>query len=119
FAPAPASAYCDDRLKQGARMKRVQHMVLVRFKGQRPPTRVGDLFAALARLRHSIPGILHYSGGPYASPEGLHGGFTHGFLMTFTDAQARNRYLDHPEHEKVKAAFLPLLDNVIAFDFEE
>ena len=86
-------------------MKKVQHMVLVKFKEGTPAARVADLFAALGRLKQSVGGIVHYGGGPYSSPEGLQGGFTHGFLMTFADAAARNRYLDHPEHEQVKRSF--------------
>jgi hypothetical protein len=100
-------------------MKKVQHMVLVRFKPGMSQQRIDQLFADLAGLRQTIPGILHYSWGPYASPEGLHGGFTHGFLMTFQSAAARDTYLTHPEHEKVKEGILPVVENVIAFDFEE
>jgi len=42
--------------------------------------------------------------------------------MGFEDAIARDAYLPHPEHEKVKAKILDLLegglDGVVAFDFE-
>ena len=55
-----------------------------------PETKVGPLFAALGELPKRIPGILHFSGGPYASPEGLNQGFTHGFLFTFEGAKARD-----------------------------
>ena len=47
---------------------------------------------------------------------------THGFCMTFPDAAARDAYLPHPEHEKVKAVVLEVLDGgldgVVAFDYE-
>jgi hypothetical protein len=39
--------------------------------------------------------------------------------MTFADAGARDVYLTHPEHEKVKSEFLPLVEAAVAFDFEE
>ena len=100
-------------------MSKVHHLVLLRFKGSAPASRIADLFTALGRLQLSIPGMLHYSGGPYSSPEGLNDGFTHGFHMTFADASTRNRYLNHPEHEAVKAEFLPIVEKVIAFDYEE
>jgi hypothetical protein len=100
-------------------MKRVHHLVVVKFKPDTSATTVSRLFAALARLKQVIPGIAHYAGGPYASPEGLNQGFTHGFLMTFTNAAARDTYLTHPDHEQVKRDFLPSIENVIAFDFEE
>jgi len=100
-------------------VKKVQHMVVLQFKKGVPAEKIAELFGELARLRQVIPGIEHFSGGPYASQEGLHQGFTHGFLMTFRDAESRDRYLPHPEHERVKQAILPHIDNVLAFDFEE
>jgi hypothetical protein len=39
--------------------------------------------------------------------------------MTFVDHNARDNYLTHPQHEKVKQAILPWIDGVVAFDFEE
>jgi hypothetical protein len=99
-------------------MAKVQHIVLLRFQpgaeGQAEP-----LFAALAELRRRLPGFLHFSAGPYASPEGLNRGLTHGCLMTFADAGARDHYLGHPDHERVKAQFLPFVADVVVFDFEE
>jgi hypothetical protein len=98
-------------------MKKIHHMVLVKFaahKMQRAP----ELLAALQKLRQLMPGFLSLCGGPYSSPEGLNQGYTHGYLMTFVSAAARDQYLTHPEHDKLKAAFLPDLEGVVAFDFE-
>lgn len=100
-------------------MKKVQHLVLLKFKSAEAARQWGALYAALAALRKTIPGILAFSGGPYSSPEGLNQGFTHGFVMTFASAADRNRYLDHPDHEQVKRDFLPYVEHVIAFDYEE
>jgi hypothetical protein len=99
-------------------MPKIHHIVLLKFKpgGEE---KVQPLFAALDRLRSRLPGFLHFAGGPYASAEGLNQGFTHGCLMTFTDAVARDLYLGHPDHEKVKQEFLPFVADVIAFDFAD
>ena len=98
-------------------MSQVQHVVLVKFKaghdGQAPA-----LFSALADLKTKLPGMLAYRYGTNSSPEGLNQGFTHGFVMSFVDAAARDRYLDHADHEAVKAKYLPFVDNVLVFDFE-
>jgi hypothetical protein len=76
-----------------------------------------------AALRHKIPGIRDFSWGPYSSPEGLHRGFTHGFAMTFADEASRDAYLPHPEHERVKAQIVEVLDGgldaAVAFDWVE
>ena len=100
----------------------IHHLVLFRIKPSATPAQVARMFADLAGLRAKIPGLLSFAGGAYASPEGLNQGYTHGFAMTFRDAGARDVYLPHPEHEKVKATILPLLEGglagVAAFDFE-
>jgi hypothetical protein len=97
------------------------HMVLLRIRADVPAEQVDAVFAALAGLQETIPGIRSYSGGPYESDEGLNKGFTHGFCMTFDDAAARDAYLPHPEHEVVKAQVLEVLDGgldgVVAFDY--
>ena len=100
-------------------MARVHHMVLLAFTPGTPERTAADFFADLGRLKALLPGMVYFAGGPYCSPEGLNQGFTHGFLMTFHDAQARDEYLFHPEHEAVKARHLPAVEKVIAFDFEE
>ncbi len=45
-------------------------------------------------------------------------GLTHGFIMTFADAAARDAYVVHPDHEKFKAAALEMVEDVVIFDFE-
>jgi len=100
-------------------MSRVHHMVLLRFKPSATNDKVQALWAALAALKQELPGIVYFAAGPYASPEGLNQGFTHGFLMTFVNAAARDSYLIHAEHEKVKQDFLPDVENVVVFDFAE
>lgn len=100
-------------------MGTVQHMVLLRFKPEATDELIANLFAQLFELREKIPGILHFSGGPYSSPEGLNQEFTHGFLVTFVDEAARDAYLPHPEHERVKEAVIPWVEGVVAFDFVE
>ena len=97
------------------------HMVLLRIRKDVPKKQVDAVFAELASLKTKIAGIRSYSAGPYSSRGGLNRGFTHGFCMTFEDAAARDAYLPHPEHEKVKKSVLAVLDGgldgVIAFDY--
>jgi hypothetical protein len=100
----------------------IHHMVLLRIRSDVPRAEVAEVFRAIDALRGKIPGILSFAWGPYASPEGLQRGFTYAFHMTFRDADARDAYLPHPEHERVKAQVLGVLegglDGVLAFDFE-
>ena len=93
-------------------------MVLFDFKEETTPDHRQYLHE-LAGLKALCPGILHFAGGAYSSPEGMNGDFTHGFLMTFDSSENRDIYLPHPEHERVKSIILPHIKNVIAFDCED
>jgi hypothetical protein len=94
----------------------VYHIVLLTFKPG-SESRFEPLMTALGALRSKLPGMTGISGGPYDSPEGFNQGYTHGFIITFADPAARDRYLTHPDHEQVKADFLPLVEKVVAFDY--
>jgi hypothetical protein len=100
----------------------ITHIVLLELKKSAKPAQIRAMFAALAGLKKKIPGIVSFEYGPYSSPEGFNKGYTHGFVMTFKSAKARDAYLPHPEHEKVKKKVLALLEGglagVVAFDFE-
>jgi hypothetical protein len=65
-----------------------------------------------------IPGITEFIGGAYSSEEGLNQGYTHAFIMTFENAAARDNYLSHAEHERIKGEVVTLVQSIIAFDFE-
>lgn len=100
-------------------MPRVQHMVILKFKPEVTQERIDELFAMVDAMQGKIPGIEYCKGGPYSSPEGFNQGYTHGFLVTFKDAAARDAYLPHPEHDKVRDALLASIEAAVAFDFEE
>lgn len=59
--------------------------------------RFTDVFRA---LQNTIPGIIGFEHGANNSPENLHRGLTHIYLLTFESVAARDAYLPHPEHKK-------------------
>ena len=93
-------------------------LALAKFKPGTSEQAIRDFFESISKLREVTPGILDYSWGANNSPEGLGQGFTHAFVMTFKDAAARDAYLPHPAHEKVKQLVLPHVESVIVFDYE-
>lgn len=99
-------------------MLQVQHMVVVKFKPDVPAAKIAAIFDDLHRFWARTPGIRYFADGPYSSTEGLNQGFTHGFLVTFESTAARDAYLANPDHDRIKDAVIPLLDGVMAFDFE-
>ena len=99
-------------------MAKVKHIALLKFKESTSQESIDQVFSDLLDLSENIPGVEDYVSGLNNSPEGLTQGYTHGFVMTFTDAAARDAYLPHPDHEKFKTAALPHVETVVVFDFE-
>ena len=98
-------------------MTQVKHFGVFAFKPGISAERIDHCFAEMRSMVGRIPGLLDMAHGVYESPEGLDDGFTHGFIMTFENAAARDAYLPHPEHERVKAIVVPCLERVVVFDF--
>ena len=68
-------------------------------------------------LQESIPGIVSIEWGTNNSPEGLNKDFTHCFIVTFTDEEARSNYLPHLNHQAFVDILKPLLDDVFVIDY--
>jgi quinol monooxygenase YgiN len=99
-------------------MSKIKHIGLIKFKTETNEEQINNLFDQMLDLTENVEGIVDYVSGPNISPEGLDQGFTHGFVMTFTDAAARDAYLTHPEHGKFKDMALPLIESIAILDFE-
>jgi len=99
-------------------MSKVKHIVLIKFKDGTAEEQINKFFDDILDLSETVEGIDDYVSGANCSVEAANHGMTHGFIMTFADSAARDAYLVHPEHERFKAAMLPLLDGHLIFDFE-
>jgi hypothetical protein len=99
-------------------MAKVKHIALIKFKTETTEQQIDELFEQILDLSENVEGIEDYVAGPNCSPEGLAQGMTHGLVMTFSDVAARDAYVPHPEHERVKNLILPLAESVLVFDFE-
>src|SRR3984957_15586292 len=99
-------------------MSKVKHVVLLKFKEGTTEEQTGKFFDDLLDLSETVPGIDDYVSGNNCSPEGRAEGMTHGFIMTFSDAAARDAYIVHPEHERFKTDALLLVEKILVFDFE-
>ena len=93
-----------------------RHAVFFKFKDGTPAAEIAEIEKAFAALKGKIDTIADYEWGTSESVEKLNDGFTHGFIMTFASPEARDEYLPHPEHERVKAIVVPCLARVIVFD---
>ena len=99
-------------------MSQIKHYGVFRFREGVTEPEIEECFAEMKSMVGKIPGLLEMTSGVYNSSEGLNEGFTHGFIMTFENAESRDAYLPHPEHERVKEIVVPRLERVIVFDFE-
>jgi len=98
-------------------MSQVKHFGVFEFLDSITPDQISECFREMQGMVGRIPGLMDFIHGPYESDEGLNDGFTHGFIMTFESAQARDEYLPHPEHERVRQIVAPRLKRVVVFDF--
>jgi len=99
-------------------MSKVKHIALLKFKDGTSEEQINKLFDDLLDLSETVDGIEDYVSGPNTSPEGKSAGYTHGFIMTFSDSMARDNYVVHPEHKKFQEAATPVVDSVVVVDFE-
>lgn len=95
----------------------LRHVVLFKFKPQATPQQIESIVEAFQKLPQKIEGITGFEWGTDVSPEGLSEGYTHCFVVTFRDAQARDAYLPHPEHQQFVALLRPHLEKVLVLDF--
>jgi hypothetical protein len=95
----------------------VKHMGVFKFKDDTTTKTIDWIFDELRGLQTQIPGITDFIFGPYRSSEGMNQGYTHGFIMTFESEAARDAYLDHPAHTRLRDRVLPTLQSVLVFDF--
>ena len=95
----------------------LRHVVLFKFKPQATPEQVERIVEGFQKLPQKIEGITGFEWGTDVSPEGLSEGYTHCFVVTFRNAQARDAYLPHPEHQQFVALLRPHLEKVLVVDY--
>lgn len=100
--------------------KKVKHIVAFKYKSTATTAQINEVSSAFVSLQNKIPGIESFEHGVNNSPENLNKGFTHVYLITFRDAQARDLYLPHPEHKKFGELLgrLDILEDPFVIDFE-
>src|SRR5579871_4225564 len=101
----------------------IKHIVLLPFKSSLSKHEIETIMLSLGELQKTIPQILSFSCGENNSPENLHQGYLHGFIMEFKNESDRAIYLDHPLHVKlVKDVLLPAFSenrSALVFDYKD
>ena len=94
----------------------LQHIVLLKVRADADPAAVDAAFAAARALPGQVDGVLDVVAGPDVSVEGLTAGHTHGVLVRFADAAARERYFPHPAHLALGEQMSKLIEGATVVD---
>jgi hypothetical protein len=94
----------------------LRHVVLFAFKAD-AGDKVQEVVEAFRRLPGLIPQIKSFEWGTDVSVENIQQGFTHCFLLGFTDAPGRDEYLVHPDHQAFGRLVQPVLEKVLVVDY--
>ena len=96
----------------------IKHIVCFKFKNEVNQNSIFQISELFFSLVDKIPGILNIEGGQNNSPEGLNKQFSHCFIISFKNEDARRNYLPHPEHKKFVNLLKPLIEDVFVIDFD-
>lgn len=97
--------------------KQLRHVVLFKFKETATAQDIKKVEKAFASLPAQIDAIKSFEWGTNNSPEGLDKGFTHCFLVTFSNEKGREIYLPHPDHKAFVEILGPHLEDVLVVDY--
>ncbi len=95
----------------------LRHMVLFKYKPDLTAKQIDEINMSFHQLKNQIPEISAFERGTNNSPEGLDKGFTHGYLVTFENEDARAAYLPHEAHSKFVQLIGGKIDDVMVFDY--
>ena len=95
----------------------IRHVVCFKFKESAKKSEIERVEKEFSALKDKIPGILSLEWGKNNSPENLNKDFTHCFIVSFKDEEARKVYLPHPEHMAFVSILKPILEDVFVIDF--
>jgi hypothetical protein len=95
----------------------LRHVVMFQFKESSSEADVQKVVDAFRGLPSKISEIADFEYGVNNSPEGLTGGLTHCFLVTFKSEADRAAYLPHPAHQAFVDVLKPHLEKVTVIDY--
>jgi len=97
----------------------LRHIIIFKYKQTADDGRIRLVADAFYSMAKSIPGILSFEHGVNSSPEGKDRGFTHVYVLTFTDEQSRDAYLPHPVHQRFieSLAQLQIVEDIFVIDY--
>jgi hypothetical protein len=98
--------------------KVLRHIVIFKFKEEASEAEVQKISDSFNALPNHISIIKDFEWGLNDSPEDLHQGFTHCYMLTFNSEEERDSiYTPHPKHQAFVASLQPHLEKVFVVDY--
>jgi len=95
----------------------IRHILLIKFIDSVDQIQLDVVKAMFDDIPTKIDGVESVEWGLNDSPESLNKGYSHSVMMTFSNEQGRQNYLPHPEHIALKEIFVPLVEDIVVFDY--
>jgi hypothetical protein len=97
----------------------LRHVVIFKFKETSSRASVDSVVKSFMGLAKKIPVIKSMEWGLNDSPENFHQGFTHCFVLTFSNKKDRDEvYQKHPAHMEFQKVLGPHMEKVFVVDYK-
>ena len=99
----------------------IQHMVFLSLQPDADQAELADVMSGLSELMQVFEGFLGFSHGPNRDFEGKSAEAPYGFICSFEDAEAVERYAVNPQHKALGARLVALCggaDRIKVYDLE-
>ncbi|MFN4808125.1 MAG: Dabb family protein [Bacteroidota bacterium] len=97
----------------------LRHVVIFKFKETSSKASVDSVVKSFMGLAKKIPVIKSIEWGLNDSPENFHQGFTHCFVITFSNKKDRDEvYQKHPAHMEFQKVLGPHMEKVFVVDYK-
>lgn len=97
----------------------LRHVVIFKFKETSSKAAVDSVVNSFMGLARKIPVIKSMEWGLNDSPENFHQGFTHCFVLTFSNKKDRDEvYQKHPAHMEFQKVLGPHMEKVFVVDYK-
>lgn len=97
----------------------LRHVVIFKFKETSSKAAVDSVVNSFMGLAKKIPVIKSMEWGLNDSPENFHQGFTHCFVLTFSNKKDRDEvYQKHPAHMEFQKLLGPHMEKVFVVDYK-
>ncbi len=97
----------------------LRHVVIFKFKETSSKASVDSVIKSFMGLAKKIPVIKSMEWGLNDSPENFHQGFTHCFVITFSNKKDRDEvYQKHPAHMEFQKVLGPHMEKVFVVDYK-